>query len=162
MVIDALAKALSDEDWRVRQSAVTALGKTKDTKAIQLLTTALRDRNPDVREKAGEVLIHMGAIDRVIKALGNKNKNVRQSAAKALGGSKDKSAVRSLTEAIEDNNSDVREEAARALRHFETAEVKEALRASIITCLRSHWRSPDSSSVCCLTHSVRQRYCFQT
>jgi HEAT repeats len=126
--IDALIRALSDENSHVRELAITSLGKTNDTRAIQPLTTALSDEYSGVREKASTFLIHMGEIDRVIKAVEDRNEKVRQSAAKALGETKNNDAIRPLIKALDDNNDEVREEVAKALRHFETAEAKEALR----------------------------------
>ncbi len=54
--VKGLIKALKDKDWRVRIWIVGALGETRDKRAIESLTQALKDENSIVRSLAEEAL----------------------------------------------------------------------------------------------------------
>lgn len=55
--VKGLIKALHyKKDWEVRIRAAEALGMIGDPRAIKPLTTALTDKNPDVRKYAFEAL----------------------------------------------------------------------------------------------------------
>ncbi len=100
IAVEPLIQALKDRG--VRKYAAEALGKIRDKQAVEPLIQALKDEDRDVRMSAADALGEIGdkiAIDALIKALSN-----------------------------EDSNNEEREEVAKALRHFETAEAKEALR----------------------------------
>jgi HEAT repeat protein len=58
-VFDALMKALTDEDWRVRAGAAVALGTRGDREALPALHRALEDRDAYVQQSAVLALDHI-------------------------------------------------------------------------------------------------------
>jgi HEAT repeat protein len=84
--VDALVRALGDDDWTVRRSAAVALGKLKDPKAVRPLITLLSDGDIDVRTEAEASLMKIGkpAFGPLIEVLGSEDSGVRFSALKVL------------------------------------------------------------------------------
>lgn len=98
--------------------------KSKEKKDVEDLIKALEDEQSGdydsyirEREKIIEELGKIGepAVESLIRALEDKNKQVRSGAAWALGEIKDKRAVGPLIRALEDDNNIVRSESAHAL-----------------------------------------------
>jgi HEAT repeat protein len=89
-----LITALKDESPIARRNAAMALGKIKDTSAVNPLIASLKDDNPIVRRNA----------------------------ARALGEINDSSAVEPLTAALKDNSPIVRRNAALALKEMGSSE----------------------------------------
>lgn len=59
--VEGLMKALRyDKNWSVREEATSALGDIADARAIEPLIKALEDEDRDVREEAAEALIKIG------------------------------------------------------------------------------------------------------
>ena len=60
--VEALRRALSDAEARVRSSSVTALGSivSPDSEAVFDIRRALADTNQDVRYSARAALRHLG------------------------------------------------------------------------------------------------------
>jgi HEAT repeat protein len=55
--VDALIASLKEnQDTEVRRMAVTALGKTKDLRAVEALIAVLDDTNPTIRESVVNTL----------------------------------------------------------------------------------------------------------
>jgi HEAT repeat protein len=54
--VEGLIKALKDENGFVPVNAAKALGEIGDTRAVEPLTEALKDKKKDVREAAKEAL----------------------------------------------------------------------------------------------------------
>ncbi len=116
--IDALIRALGDQDMDVRDAVVKALGKLDNAQVIDSLNRALRDKNLEVRVATADALGKLGnayAVKPLIHALEDKNKNVRQMAAKALGKLGDARAVEPLIHALGDEDSMVRVSVVEAL-----------------------------------------------
>lgn len=85
--LDSLLRALKDHDPEVRANAATALGKTKDKKAVEPLIISLKDKEWEVRKNAVEALgeIRDGkAIIPVTALLQDKKSKVEVSAKEAL------------------------------------------------------------------------------
>jgi HEAT repeat protein len=58
--VPSLCAALDDGDREVQISAMHALGRLKDERAITPLLTKLRDSDSDIRSRAAEVLDMIG------------------------------------------------------------------------------------------------------
>ncbi len=118
--VDALGRALQDEDPGVRETAASALGRTWDEGAVEPLARALLDDDDVwVREAAAQAL---GAIwsDGAVDVLGgvavsDRSRSVREAAVEALGRLADPRAIPSLIEALRDPTGAIRERAAEAL-----------------------------------------------
>lgn len=124
--INALTKALQDEDAFVRWSAARALGRMapqKDEKAVPALARALEDENGDVRVTAAAALERFGpaagaAVPSLAKALQSKEADMRLLALKALAaiGPESAPALPALSAALADPEAHVRRDAAHALK----------------------------------------------
>ena len=116
--IPGLIKALEDDDYYVRSSAVEALGKIGSEVAIPDLIKALEDDDYDVRSSAADALGKIGsevAIPGLIKDLENDDYNVRSNAVDALGKISSEVAIPDLIKALEDDSYYVRGSAVKAL-----------------------------------------------
>jgi len=138
-----IAAALQDRNRRVQEDATQALGKIGDVRTVELLITALKNENWDVREAAavalgkigwqpGDIterasyLIALGKLDEagklgapgvepLIVALRDEDWRTRCRAAEALGEIGDAMAVEPLIGALKDRNRRVQEDATQAL-----------------------------------------------
>jgi HEAT repeat protein len=113
-----LAKALQDENERVRSAACRVLGEIGDPQAIPHLLQALHDEDRDVREAACLALGRIGdpqAIPHLLQALHDEDRAVRRAACQALGEIGDPQAIPHLLQALHDEDWDVREAACLAL-----------------------------------------------
>ena len=54
--VEALTRALNDQDWLIRMRAAQALGRIGDASAVEALTQALKDKDRRVREVAKRTL----------------------------------------------------------------------------------------------------------
>ena len=133
--VEPLIKALEDKHWWTRKHAAEALGKIGDKRAVEPLLSfwikILEDgignigrNNPSffrasefARESAVRALIKIGdgAVKPLIKALGDKEEDVRRYAARVLGNIGGKRAVEPLIKALEDKDSEVRQRTATSL-----------------------------------------------
>jgi HEAT repeat protein len=123
--------------------------------AVEPLIEALRDKNSNIRKKAAETLDKIGwepktgvekaiyfvakqnwnkcvtigqpALGPLIKALRDKNSNIREKAAETLGRIGDRRAVEPLIKALGDENLNVREKAAEALGYMGDSRAVEPL-----------------------------------
>jgi HEAT repeat protein len=126
--VEPLIKALEDKHWWTRKNAAEALGKIGDKRAVEPLLSfwikILEDgigkigrNNEFARESAVRALIKIGdgAVEPLIKALGDKEEDVRRYTARVLGNIGGKRAVEPLIKALEDKDSEVRQRAATSL-----------------------------------------------
>ena len=141
--VEPLCKALYDGDWQVREVAVDALGQI-GSPAVEMLTKMVRDwdvrkyvimalgkirdervldplmlqlRSDEFKDDATNALVELGepALERLIKALKDKDEMVRKQAVLALGRIKHAGAVDSLIEMLADADWFTRLTAAAAL-----------------------------------------------
>ena len=157
-MIDLLVNALKDEDKAVRQEAASALGKQgwkpgDDTEkfdyliakqewdelvkmgksAVELLITALKDEDSDVRWEAAEILGKIKdprAVESLITALKDKDSVLQGRAVEALE-KIGKPAVEPLITALKDEDSDVRWRAAEILGKIKDPRAVESLIAAL-------------------------------
>jgi len=115
--VKPLLTSLNDTDTTVRQSVIIALGQIGDARALESLTKALEDKHDAIRVSAVDALIQCGenAVEPLIKALRQSSAQVRQKAARALGGLKSPNALESLITALGDSEVAVRQNAVSAL-----------------------------------------------
>ena len=156
IAVEYLTPLLVDSDWLVRKGVVKALGNIGGSRVVEPLTGALRDKDKDVRKAAAEALdqlhwrpsnleqeiaylfarqgwdglVEIGspAVDVLIEALNDRDKDVRRAAAQALGEVGDRKAAAPLIEVLRgDESSYVREAAAKALGQIDDPRAIDAL-----------------------------------
>lgn len=130
-----MIRAMGDESWRVRKSAVdVALTHIDSRQAVQALIHALHvDDNADLRSSSSETLIRMGeiAVPALIEHIRTPNEKVRKFVIDALGGIGDSLAVPALLTAMDDASKIVRSAAAENLGLIGSEEAFERLVASL-------------------------------
>jgi HEAT repeat protein/DNA polymerase III delta prime subunit len=123
-------RLLQHENSSVRRRATEALGKIKDTQAVQALIQALNHEDSSVRWSAAEALGEIRdtqAVQALIQALNDKNSSVRWRSADALGKIKDTQAVQALIQALNDEDSYMRRRATEALGKIKDTQAVQAL-----------------------------------
>ena len=127
--IDALAKVLNDRNNQVRKHAVQALGEIKDARAVESLIQVFTDSDVDVLGDAVSALEKIGiaSVESLIKALKDRDSQIRKLAVVALGEIRDARAVEPLIQVLSDNDSNVRGEAADALSKISDTRAVEPL-----------------------------------
>ena len=107
-VVEPLIQVLKDENCIVREGAVQALEKLRDTRAIYPLIEAFKDTN---RKRISDALRSIGSASffPLIDALKNEDSRIRVGAAKTLGDMKNPEAIGPLLKATKDNDPAVRE-----------------------------------------------------
>ena len=91
-------------DWDVRKYAIAALGKIRDERVLDPLMLQLR--NDEFKDDAVNALVELGepALSRLIKALKDKDENVRKQAVLALGRIKHVEAIDPLIDMLADSD----------------------------------------------------------
>jgi HEAT repeat protein len=119
--VEALERALGDGEHEVRESAVAALGRlpvSLGRRASVALTGRLDDEAAGVRQRAAEVLGHMGearAAVPLLARLGDTTREVRAAALEALALLGDARTVPAMVRMLRDQADDVRATAVTAL-----------------------------------------------
>jgi HEAT repeat protein len=118
--VDRLIAALKDADTDVRDLAASALGNIKDPRAIEPLIRALKGRHgiyDFFPGSAASALVNIGtpAVEPLIAALRDADRDVRKLAVFALGNIGDPRAVEPIIAALKDGNTDFQNTAASAL-----------------------------------------------
>lgn len=113
-VVEPLIQVLKDENCIVREGAVQALEKLRDTRAIYPLIEAFKDTN---RKRISDALRSIGSASffPLIDALKNEDSRIRVGAEKTLGDMKNPEAIGPLLKATKDNELVVREYARAAI-----------------------------------------------
>ncbi|MFN8546566.1 MAG: protein kinase [Candidatus Eisenbacteria bacterium] len=104
--VPALIDALNDQDWWVRERAIDALGKTRDSRAVDPLMTQMR-ADPQVANLVVGAMVKIGegrALEALLECLQNRNVTIHEAG---------RSALRELARSAADL--EVRKGAARAL-----------------------------------------------
>ncbi len=120
--IGFIFKALGDDSWRVRKTAVDAMllcsCEGSQSSLIDKLTDSLRDEeNPGLRNSAIEVLIQIGspAAPKLIELFKDPDPDIRKFTCDILGEMKERSATEAIGELLNDEDNNVRSAAAEAL-----------------------------------------------
>lgn len=117
-VLIPLIMALRSGNWIVRMHVAKALGRVRNTDAVEPLIPLLQDKVKAVREEAAAAMAAIGdaAIPSLLKALQHEDWLVRLHAVESLGKAQSKRAVEPLLSVLfNDRDSAVREDAVRAL-----------------------------------------------
>ena len=121
-VVDLLVEKLMDYNWRVRTAAAMAIKEIGDARVIDpLLQVLFKDDRRDNRDYAAIVLAEIGkpVVEPAIRALKDKEPDIRVRAARLLGKIKDSRAVKPLSEVLsKDENYDVKMVTRRALEEI--------------------------------------------
>ena len=131
----SIRRARSADDYQERSQAVDALADSRDTSARDALLAAMRDPEPDVRERAIDTLgdvrdeAAVGLLSRALTQ--DEDEDVRESAADALGEIASSQSVDALKTSLEDKSPDVRESAVYALGRIGGPEVIQALHGAL-------------------------------
>jgi HEAT repeat protein len=115
-------------DWDVRKYAIAALGKIRDERVLDPLMLQLR--NDEFKDDALNALVELGqpALSRLIKALKDKDENIRKQAVLALGRIKEAESIEPLIEMLGDSDWFTRLTAAAALEAIGDERGREAIK----------------------------------
>lgn len=126
-VVPILARLLEDPNPDVRRTAALSLGKIAHPNGVPPLITALKDKDPRVREYSAWGLSQMGddltadAAIGLFIALGDEVREVKQAAASALGQVEPQSdRVQLLKEVLAISEAETRKAVIKVLTDFET------------------------------------------
>ena len=123
----------ADPEPAARSRAASELGMIGGEPAIAALVQALRDPSKEVRASAAAALgaIGMPAIGALLAALADGNWVVRYRAAEAIGSVRDPRSVAALIRALADEKDHVRYMAARGLGRLRAGDASGPLRAAL-------------------------------
>jgi len=124
--VELLIKML--RDWDVRKYAIAALGKIRDERVLDPLMVQLR--NDEFKDDAVNALVELGepALVRLIKALKDKDENVRKQSVLALGRIKHTEAIDPLIDMLADSDWFTRLTAAAALEAIGDDRCRDAIK----------------------------------
>jgi HEAT repeat protein len=124
--VELLIKQL--RDWDIRKYAIKALGKIRDERVLEPLIAQLR--SDEFKEDATDALVELGqpAMETLVKALKDKDENVRKQAVIALGRIQDPAAVDALIEMLQDKDWFTRLTAAAALEKIGDERGRDAIK----------------------------------
>jgi len=129
--VDALARALGDESWRVRRAAVNGLARRGGAEAVTALLQALREERHSlsVLNSALQVLAlsDLDVLTPLIEFLQAPEADLRTYAALALGERRHPRAIPALIAALEDPDANVRYHAIEALGKLRASEAVDIL-----------------------------------
>ena len=130
--VPALLDVARDANAEVRRAVISALGSLQDRRALPAFGAALSDADVEVRRAAAEAF---GSIDKLrtappelIRAMDDKDAEVRHQVAHALGHTGDPDALRALIAHVTDPNVEVRQAVVESLDNFDDPSVTAALR----------------------------------
>lgn len=107
--LELLISALLDASGDTRNRIISILGELGDARVVNLL---IREMHSDVHRSAARSALRKindpGAVEPLIKALKDENRDIREFSAEALGNIKDPRAVEPLINAIKDNDVNVK------------------------------------------------------
>lgn len=115
VIISYLVKAVEDDEWRVRKTAVEILLDIRGDEVIEAVIKHMyREDNANARNSAIEILTALGpeATDHLVKVYKDAEPDVKKFIIDILGDSGDLKAVPLLLKALEDDDDNVRTAAA--------------------------------------------------
>jgi HEAT repeat protein len=83
--IAALGEALTDQNRKVKEAALQVLADKKGANVTEMLRRGLNDPDPDFRIDVLEILADREDLDSLRKAVADRNREVRETAADLLG-----------------------------------------------------------------------------
>jgi HEAT repeat protein len=137
-------RLLTDSDTDARRATAAALGRIRDTAAVEPLVKTIMDADEGVRVAAIQALASIGEVSAVMpmiivlaheqvrqKSTGRSALAVERAASRALDTLCDASAIEQLQAALDHDDTEVREIAVRRLARIGTKEVAPSLAASL-------------------------------
>jgi HEAT repeat protein len=118
---------LTSRDKRVRLGVLKELGNSNHPDAVKPLAKMLDDPAPGVRREAISTLGKLGAMEALIRALDNADREVRWHAVNFLGKTKNAGVVEPLIKVLGDGEPEVRRKAVKVLGGIKDARVVEPL-----------------------------------
>ena len=124
--VEMLIKLL--RDWDVRKYAIIAMGKIRDERVLDPLMLQLK--NDEFKDDATNALVELGepSLERLIKALKDKDENIRKQAVLALGRIKHRDAIDPLIDMLADSDWFTRLTAAAALESIGDDRCRDAIK----------------------------------
>ena len=119
---ELVEKLTSETASYSRRSAISALGRLGDERAVEPLVSALQDEDRYIRREAAKALGELGspaAIEPLIAALGDPEGYVRRNAITALGVIGDERVIETLKQLLEDKSFFIRSEVEKSIRTIE-------------------------------------------
>ena len=133
--VPALIAVARDSDAEVRRAVMQALNNLSDRRALPTFVAGLSDADAEVRHYAAEGIGNMEnlrvAPAELIRAMEDRNDDVRHAVAHALGHIKDPAAMRALIAHVTDPNVEVRQAVVESLDEFDDPAVTAALRTAL-------------------------------
>ncbi len=127
--VEPLIDSLYDEPPGKRSCAARTLGMIGDKRAIEHLIVAMKDDNKNVRETSAQALAKIGepAVKPLIERLNDNNPQIKAGSVVALRITGNRDAVIPISALLSDNDLHVRREAAKALGRIGNSEIVPAL-----------------------------------
>ncbi|MEA2035090.1 MAG: HEAT repeat domain-containing protein [Euryarchaeota archaeon] len=127
--VEPLIDSLYDELSQERSCAARTLGMIGDERAIEHLIVAMKDDNKNVRETSAQALAKIGepAVKPLIERLTDNNPQIKAGSVVALRITGNRDAVIPISALLSDNDLHVRREAAKALGRIGNSEIVPAL-----------------------------------
>ena len=133
--VPALMAVARDPDAEVRRAVMQALNNLHDRRALSTFVGGLADADAEVRHYAAEGIGNIEnlrvAPPELIRALDDRNDDVRHAVAHALGHIKDPAALTALIAHVTDPNVEVRQAVVESLDEFDDPRVTTALRTAL-------------------------------
>lgn len=134
-VVPALVAAARDADLEVRRAVVEALASLQDRRAMPVFVAALAEADVEVRRGAAQGFSQLENVrtapPELIRAMDDRDAEVRHSVAHALGQIQDPGSLRALLGHVADPSVDVRRAVVEALDEFDDPSVVGALRTAL-------------------------------
>lgn len=133
--IERYAEQLGDVNARIQEKATTNLANSKNSMVLPLVTSLLKDDNPNRRKNAAKLLStigNRGSVRPLIEALSDEKSEVRFCACGALGMLGDIDAIPKLTElARSDESKRVRKQAKKAVEDIRMSQTSKSIKRQI-------------------------------
>ncbi len=132
--IKLIISALNDNDWKVRQASVMALGKLKSPECVEPLIKKLDENDPQIKMPAIDALGGIGdkrALKPLIELLKDTDLLVRQKVSDSLVEIADPDVVPDLINLLKNDDVNVRRSAIEVLRNMKAPRTTEALMKAI-------------------------------
>lgn len=133
--VPALMAVARDSDAEVRRAVMQSLNNLSDRRALSTFVGGLSDSDAEVRQAAAEGIGNLDnlrtAPPELIRAMEDRNDEVRHAVAHALGHVKDPAAIRALVAHVTDPNVEVRQAVVEAMDEFDDPAVTAALRTAL-------------------------------
>ncbi|WP_094227735.1 HEAT repeat domain-containing protein [Methanolobus psychrotolerans] len=129
---DSLIAVLGDPNGNVRSSATGALRMFRDENLLPYFASHLKDQDSGMTAAKAMREIGPAAVEFLIDALQDENREIRLRAAWTLNGMKDERIIKPLIACLKDEDKQIREKAYDGLLRIHSPEITEALLESLL------------------------------